>query len=202
MDLQNIHSNNVNVAKFAHKNPWLFSTSCIDGSIKIFDVRMPDLVNNHIFEGKTKNPCLMVCFSPDDRYVLSSSEDNEICQWDVNERRMDLNIDHLPKRLTGKNYSRSYYMSHGKLIITGSVDQGQIFVTSSVDGKLVREIELGDIPGQPTYAKAVKCQSLRGDPVFPSRFAVISSYDGRSPTSGEFEYKLVTVDLGHGIAGS
>jgi WD40 repeat protein len=190
-----VHEDNMNVVKFGHLSPWLFATSSTDFSIKIFDMRVPSLPDNPILHGQTDHTCLMVVFSPDDRFVLSSSEDNEIRQWNVAQRQLEFEIDHLPKRKNGENYSRSYYMNRGQYIITGSCDQSQIFVTSSLDGRLIREVELADIKGHPASAKSVYCQSLRGDPMFPNRFSVISSYDSRDER-GMPQFRLVSVELG------
>lgn len=192
---RNMHDSNMNVVKFAHHSPFLFATSSTDCSIKLFDVRVPDLPHNHVFHQRTEHQCLMVCWSPDDRFLLSSAEDNEIKQWLSSDGRLHLDINHLPKRKNEENYSRSYYMNGGKYIITGSCDQSQIFVTSSSDGRLIREIELSDIAGHPANAKSVYCQSLRGDPIFNNRLALLSSYDSRDE-NGNNIFKLISVQLG------
>lgn len=74
---KNLHREHINVVKFAHHSPSIFATSSFDQEIKLWDLRQG-----------TYEPCytacssrgnVMVCFSPDDQFLLSSAVDNEVC---------------------------------------------------------------------------------------------------------------------------
>ncbi len=84
---QDCHTNYINSAKFANSVPYLFTTSSFDHSLKLFDIRDrstvrlfitkygsftdEQMLQHPIYTRETKNECLMVTWSPDDRSAFS-----------------------------------------------------------------------------------------------------------------------------------
>lgn len=74
--LKDLHQEHINVVKFSHHSPSIFATASFDQNVKMWDLRQG-----------TSQPCyttyssrgnVMVCFSPDDHYLLASAIDNEV----------------------------------------------------------------------------------------------------------------------------
>ncbi|KAF5961191.1 hypothetical protein HYC85_002400 [Camellia sinensis] len=71
-----MHRGPINVAKFAHHSPSVFFTSAIDQDDKMWDLWQQPL--QPCYTGSSSNGNVMVCFSPDDHYLLVSVVDNEV----------------------------------------------------------------------------------------------------------------------------
>jgi WD40 repeat protein len=71
-----LHQEHINVVKFAHHSPYLFATSSFDKDIKMWDIRQK--VTTPIYTAHSTRGNVMVCFSHDDHYLLSSAVDNEV----------------------------------------------------------------------------------------------------------------------------
>lgn len=76
----NLHKEHINVLKFSHHSPHLFATSSFDRDIKLWDARQRIHVDgtNPIYSVRSKRGNVMVCFSPDDSFLLASAIDNEV----------------------------------------------------------------------------------------------------------------------------
>lgn len=72
----NIHREPINVAKFSHHSPFLFATSSFDRDVKLWDVRQNPM--RPCYTASSSRGNVMVCFSPDDLYLLVSAVDNEV----------------------------------------------------------------------------------------------------------------------------
>ena len=137
----NMHEKDINVLKFAHNSPNLFATSSFGKEIKMWDLRD---TSRPIFTRKSTGCTVMVCFSPDDRYLLSSSSDNEVRQYLTHDGQLHLKYN-LPRKGKEINYTRSYYMNGGSHIVTGSCDDHFIRVLNSSTGKMLNEIDLSEV---------------------------------------------------------
>lgn len=71
-----LHQQHINVVKFAHHSPNLFATSSFDKEIKMWDLRQK--VRAPLYTVRSMGGNVMVCFSRDDYYLLSSAVDNEV----------------------------------------------------------------------------------------------------------------------------
>lgn len=71
-----MHREAINVAKFAHHSPSLFVTSSFDHDVKMWDLRQKPV--NPCYTASSSSGNVMVCFSPDDLYLLVSAVDNEV----------------------------------------------------------------------------------------------------------------------------
>ena len=183
-----IHEGQINVLRFANHSPHMFATSSFDKTVKYWDVRCPDGVRP-LFSQTCERTLLMVCFSPDDRYLLSSGSDNEVIQWDIRRGgNMDRSFNLNRLKVSG-NWTRSYYLADGKHVIVGSCMEDSISVLCAQTGRLVQQVEL-HVPGELDYSRKMYCLSLRGDPHHSSRFSAIVS----SPHHGE-TLNLVSFDI-------
>ncbi|GJV95376.1 U2A'/phosphoprotein 32 family A [Tanacetum coccineum] len=118
---------------------------------------------------KPVNPCytassssgnVMVCFSPDDLYLLVSAVDNEVKQLLAADGRLHTKFDIAPTG-SAQNYTRSYYMNGRDYIISGSCDEPAVRVCCAQTGRRLRDIYL---------------ESLRGDPFRHFHMAILAAY--------------------------
>lgn len=72
----NMHREPINVAKFAHHSPFIFATSSFDRDVKLWDLRQKP--ERPCYTASSSRGNVMVCFSPDDLYLLVSAVDNEV----------------------------------------------------------------------------------------------------------------------------
>ena len=71
-----LHKEHINVVKFANHSPHIFATSSFDKEIKMWDLRQK--VTQPLYTVRSNRGNVMVCFSRDDHYLLSSAVDNEV----------------------------------------------------------------------------------------------------------------------------
>lgn len=72
----NMHREPINVVKFTHHSPFLFATSSFDRDVKMWDLRQNPV--RPCYTASSSRGNVMVCFSPDDLYLLVSAVDNEV----------------------------------------------------------------------------------------------------------------------------
>lgn len=72
----NIHQEPINVSKFSHHSPYVFATSSFDHDVKMWDLRQNPM--RPCYTASSSRGNVMVCFSPDDLYLLVSAVDNEV----------------------------------------------------------------------------------------------------------------------------
>lgn len=71
-----MHRGHINVVKFANHSPSIFATSSFDHDVKMWDLRQKPI--HPCFTVSSSRGNVMVCFSPDDQYILASAVDNEV----------------------------------------------------------------------------------------------------------------------------
>ena len=76
-----IHTQHINVVKFANRAAPLFASSSFDGDVKLWDLRVGP--RYPIYTRRSERGNVMLCFSHDDRFLLVSGVDNEVRQYEA-----------------------------------------------------------------------------------------------------------------------
>ncbi|KAL2602318.1 hypothetical protein AAZX31_10G247000 [Glycine max] len=163
-----MHRGHINVVKFANHSPSIFATSSFDHDVKMWDLRQKPI--HPCFTVSSSRGNVMVCFSPDDQYILASAVDNEVRQYLAVDGRLHLVFDIAPTD-SSQNYTRSYYMNGRDYIISGSCDE-HIRICCAQTGRRLRDISL---EGR-NLGSSVFVQSLRGDPFRDFNMSVLAAY--------------------------
>lgn len=71
-----MHQEHINVVKFSNHSPPIFATSSFDQDVKLWDLRQTPM--RPCYTASSSRGNVMVCFSPDDHYLLVSAVDNEV----------------------------------------------------------------------------------------------------------------------------
>jgi WD40 repeat protein len=192
-DMRDCHAEPINVIKFAHHSPHTLVTSSFDRYIKKWDLReaRPGGIRRPIFERRSNEGNIMVCFSPDDQYLLVSAVDNEVRQYSAGDGKLNRLFD-IPKTHSRGNYTRSYYMNGRDYVITGSCREDVVRVYNSRTGQLLREIELDS-----DHSAMVFVQSLRANPHRDFNLSVLLACNERAtrePSLANLQ-TLANVDL-------
>ena len=153
---ENIHSDHINISRFANLSPNIFSTSSFDGTIKTWDLRLPGPPTTGAwlpFQPNQPNSCgpiytlkcnsgiVMINFSADDNFILASALDNEINQYLFVDGRHHLKYD-LPSTGLKGNFTRAYYSASGKYTITGACEEKTAKFLCTYTGDYLASIEL------------------------------------------------------------
>ncbi|GLU09131.1 hypothetical protein SLE2022_260060 [Rubroshorea leprosula] len=178
-----MHREHINVVKFSNHSPSIFATSSFDQDIKLWDLRQNPI--RPCYTASSSKGNVMVCFSPDDHYLLASAVDNEVKQLLAVDGRLHLNFE-IPATGSSQNYTRSYYMNGRDYIISGSCDEHVVRVCCAQTGRRLRDISLeGKGSGSSMFV-----QSLRGDPFRDFNLSILAAYTRPSSKS-----EIVKVNL-------
>ncbi|GJS85727.1 WD40 repeat-containing protein, partial [Tanacetum coccineum] len=134
-----IHREHINVLKFANHSPYIFATSSFDHDLKLWDLRQKPVHPCYTMSSGRGN--VMVCFSPDDLYLLASVVENEVKQLLAIDGRLHLDFGIAPTR-SSLNYTRSYYMNGKDYILSGSCDEHVARICCAQIGRRLRDISL------------------------------------------------------------
>ncbi|XP_015866401.2 protein DWD HYPERSENSITIVE TO UV-B 1 isoform X1 [Ziziphus jujuba] len=179
-----MHREHINVVKFANHSPSIFVTSSFDQDVKMWDLRQKPL--RACYTASSSRGNVMVCFSPDDHYLLVSAVDNEIRQLLAVDGRLHLNFG-IAHTGSSQNYTRSYYMNGRDYIISGSCDEHVVRICCAQTGRRLRDISLeGRGSGTSMYV-----QSLRGDPSREFNMSILAAYMRPSSRSEIFKVNML-----------
>ncbi|KAH9618025.1 hypothetical protein KSS87_016250 [Heliosperma pusillum] len=134
-----MHQQHINVVKFSNHSPSVFATSSFDQDVKMWDLRQGP--SRPCFKASSSQGNVMVCFSPDDLYLLVSAVDNEVKQLSAVDGRVLLNFE-ITATGSSQNYTRSYYMNGRDYIISGSCDENVVRICCAQTGRRLRDISL------------------------------------------------------------
>ncbi|XP_015574417.1 uncharacterized protein LOC8280980 isoform X2 [Ricinus communis] len=178
-----MHREHINVVKFSNHSPSVFATSSFDRDVKLWDLRQKPIQPCYTTSSSRGN--VMVCFSPDDHYLLVSAVDNEVRQLLAVDGSLHLNFD-ISSIGSSQNYTRSYYMNGRDYIVSGSCDEHVVRICCAQTGRRLKDISLeGRGSGSSMYV-----QSLRGDPFRDFNMSILAAY--MRPNS---KYEIVKVNL-------
>ncbi|XP_021714404.1 uncharacterized protein LOC110682379 isoform X2 [Chenopodium quinoa] len=164
-----LHQEPINVAKFSHLSPFMFATSSFDHDVKMWDIRQKMV--RPCYTATSSRGNVMVCFSPDDQYLLVSAVDNEVRQLLAADGRLHTDFG-IASSGSSQNYTRSYYMNGSDYIITGSSDEHVVRICCAQTGRRLRDVYFEGKGSD----KAMFVQSLRSDPFRPFNMSILASY--------------------------
>jgi hypothetical protein len=184
-DMREVHTNFINIVRFAHDNPHMYATSSFDSTCKIWDLRIPGTAVT-MYNTPTLN--VMCCFSPDDQKLLVSGMDDQVVQLSIKQNRLlaDPLAKSIPATNSTSNYRRSVYLGDGSRFITAGTDENYVRVidatsgestgTFNFDGLLGTEqspTKFPDCDPAPVVKHGEYIQSLRGHPIFPNDMGIL-----------------------------
>lgn len=188
-----MHREHINVVKFAHHSPSIFATSSFDRDVKLWDLRQKP--NQPCYTAVSSRGNVMVCFSPDDQYLLVSAVDNEVKQLLAVDGRLHLDFS-ISSTGSSQNYTRSYYMNGRDYVISGSCDEHVVRICCAQTGRRFKDVSLeGKGSGASMFV-----QSLRGDPFRAFSMSVLAAYIRPSSNSEIVKVNLLASsdqDKGH-----
>lgn len=167
--LKDLHQEHINVVKFSHHSPMIFATASFDQNVKMWDLRQG--TSRPCYTTSSSKGNVMVCFSPDDHYLLASAIDNEVKQLLAVDGRLHMEFD-IASIGSSQNYTRSYYMNGRDHIISGSCEENVVRVCCAQTGRRLRDISFEGRGSR--YSMYV--QSLRGDPYRLFHMSVLAAY--------------------------
>lgn len=180
-----MHTEHINVVKFANHSPSIFATSSFDKDIKLWDLRQKP--TDPCYTASSNKGNVMICFSPDDHYLLASAVDNEVNQLLAVDGRLHLRFE-IGSTGSSQNYTRSYYMNGRDYIISGSCDEHVVRICCSQTGRRLRDVSLeGRGPSNSMFV-----QSLRGDPFRDFNMSILAAYMRPSSKSEIVKVNLLT----------
>ncbi|CAM9427135.1 unnamed protein product [Ectocarpus fasciculatus] len=111
-NFKDVHEDHINISRFANHSPFVFATSSFDKTVKAWDSRVR-ADNAPIYTCHSEMGHVMLSFSPDDVFLLTSAVDNEVKQYLALDGRLHMDLD-VPKTGLDENFTRSYYTSSGR----------------------------------------------------------------------------------------
>ncbi|PKI71658.1 uncharacterized protein LOC116203566 isoform X1 [Punica granatum] len=179
-----MHQEHINVVKFSNHSPSIFATSSFDRDVKLWDLRQKPI--RPCYTASSSKGNVMVCFSPDDHYLLTSAVDNEVKQLLAADGRIHLDFGIAPTG-SSQNYTRSYYLNGRDYIVSGSCDQHVVRVCCAQTGRRLMDVSLeGRGLGTSMFV-----QSLRGDPFREFNMSILAAYMRPNSRSEIFKVNLL-----------
>ncbi|XP_039137281.1 uncharacterized protein LOC120274814 [Dioscorea cayenensis subsp. rotundata] len=184
---KDLHQEHINVVRFANHSPTVFSTVSFDRKIKMWDLRQG--TSQPCYTASSTRGNVMVCFSPDDHYLLSSAVDNEVKQLLAVDGRLHTVFD-ITSTGSNLNFTRSYYMNGRDYMISGSCEENIIRVCCTQTGRRLRDISFEGKSSR----NSMFVQSLRGDPFRVFHMSVLAAYSGHRSKTEIIKVNLVSSD--------
>ncbi|CAL9149048.1 unnamed protein product [Musa hybrid cultivar] len=166
---KDLHKEHINVVKFAHHSPTVFVTASFDKDVKMWDLRQG--TSQPCYTAPSSRGNVMVCFSPDDYYLLASAIDNEVKQLLAVDGRLHTSYD-IASTGSAQNYTRSYYMNERDYIITGSCEEHVVRICCAQTGRRLKDVYLEGRGSK----NSMFIQSLRGDPFRDFHMSILAAY--------------------------
>mmetsp|Transcript_43802 Transcript_43802/g.93169 ORF Transcript_43802/g.93169 Transcript_43802/m.93169 type:complete len:894 (+) Transcript_43802:144-2825(+) len=206
-----VHSSMINISRFAHCSPHIFSTASIDHTCKLWDLRQPVVREGPVKVLRTRGPNVMCTFSPDDSHILCSGVADGLEQFEVPSFRrtpVRFPLGHSP-HAGPTRYRRSMYLATGRHFVTGTTEESRIRVLSvqgddlgTVDFRTSRPLQPGPFGSSSQLVRRLGASVFAAPPSRPpGRWAGRSDGEG----GGEGGQGPVAVSsvaaAGHGLVG-
>ncbi|XP_042417466.1 uncharacterized protein LOC122006153 isoform X1 [Zingiber officinale] len=166
---KDLHKEHINVVKFAHHSPTLFATASFDKEIKMWDLRLG--TSQPCYTASSSRGNVMLCFSPDDYYLLTSAVDNEVKQLLAVDGRLHTSFN-IASTGNSQNYTRSYYVNGRDYIISGSCEEHVVRICCAQTGRRLQDVYLEGRGSK----NSMFIQSLRGDPFRDFHMSILAAY--------------------------
>eukprot|EP01094_Clydonella_sp_ATCC50884_P019953 TRINITY_DN4012_c0_g1_i2.p1 TRINITY_DN4012_c0_g1~~TRINITY_DN4012_c0_g1_i2.p1 ORF type:complete len:450 (-),score=69.52 TRINITY_DN4012_c0_g1_i2:533-1729(-) len=168
---EDVHERHINVLKFSHSSPHTFCTSSFDGTMKLWDLR--DMLHQRpVFTTRSDWGNVMACWSPDDRFILTSAVDNEVRQFHASDGSLAIRYP-IATVDSDSNFTRSYYMNDGAYIIVGSCMESTVKILNAKTGQHLRDVYIG-------YAEGATSRDIC---TYPAHFMCCTFYVTKYPES-------------------
>lgn len=136
-----IHAESINISRFSNLSPHVFATCSFDSTVKLWDARVPMTITAPVYTITTPRSLVMINFSPNDTFLLSSGVDNEVNEYLVADGRHHLRYD-VPKRGSDINFTRAYYSASGSYVLTGGCEESCVHMLCGSTGSMIMTVPL------------------------------------------------------------
>ena len=106
--VRNVHSDWVNIVRFANQSPNILASASFDQSLKLYDLRCGLDGDRPVRSYQNSSMTVMCNFSPDDRHILLSGVDANVTRLTVPDFQACESID-IPAAGSRTNYRRSVF---------------------------------------------------------------------------------------------
>ena len=119
--VRNVHSDWVNIVRFANQSPHILASASFDQSLKLYDLRCGLDGDRPIRSYQNSSMNVMCNFAPDDRHILLSGVDANVTRLTVPDFQACETID-IPAAGSRTNYRRSVFLSKD-MFVTAATDE-------------------------------------------------------------------------------
>ncbi|CDI76177.1 hypothetical protein EPH_0026910 [Eimeria praecox] len=141
--LSGLHSDSINIVRFAHISPHLFVTASFDQTCRLWDLRQR--INGHqpLLTVDTGSLSVMCCFDDSDEWLLCSGVDAALRQVCLRSSTVFPQSFAIPPVNAETNFRRAVYLQGGREFITAGTEEGFFRVFS----RLGRDLGLVSLEG-------------------------------------------------------
>ncbi|CDJ60269.1 WD domain, G-beta repeat-containing protein, putative [Eimeria maxima] len=141
--LSGLHSDSINIVRFAHSSPHLFVTASFDQTCRLWDLRQR--INGHqpLLTVDTGSLSVMCCFDDSDEWLLCSGVDAALRQVCLRSSTVFPETFAIPPVNAETNFRRAVYLQGGREFITAGTEEGFFRVFS----RLGRDLGLVSLEG-------------------------------------------------------
>ncbi|CDJ51087.1 WD domain, G-beta repeat-containing protein, putative [Eimeria brunetti] len=141
--LSGLHSDSINIVRFAHSSPHLFVTASFDQTCRLWDLRQRISGHQPLLTVDTGSLSVMCCFDDSDEWLLCSGVDAALRQVCLRSATVFPESFAIPPVNAETNFRRAVYLQGGREFITAGTEEGFFRVFS----RLGRDLGLVSLEG-------------------------------------------------------